>query len=403
MERKLPPAWLMGFFGNLPIGVFGAIMLMTVPQLLAAEHVPEPQIAAITALGLATGFCSFLLAPILDWRFRRRSYAVGLLLVTALLQFAALMAVHNLALLAGFLFAGALAVHLALSAVSGWLGGLVSDQNKGQLGAWYSVASIAGYGVTAVLAITLLRDLPYIVGAGLLSLLLLLPLAMLYPFLPAPPADRRLARESFGQFVRDLLLLLSRREVLWTLLLFVLPAASFALTNMLGAIAHDFGTSERAASVVAGTGVSAAGVVGALTVPQLLRWVGPRRLYLVIGGSGAIFTLCLILLPHTQGVFILAMLAENLFQAAAFAVAFTIKLRGIGNDNPFAATQFALLNAATNVPLSYMQMLDGQAYGLGGLKGAALTDGMLTLSACCLLALLFWHKGRRRVTASASL
>jgi PAT family beta-lactamase induction signal transducer AmpG len=97
------------------------------------------------------------------------------------------------------------------------------------------------------------------------------------------------------------------------------------------------------------------------------------------------------------------MLVENLFQAAAFAVAYTIKLHGIGNDNPFAATQFALLNAATNVPLSYMQMLDGQGYGLGGLKGAALTDGMLSLSACCFLALMFWRKGRRRVTACTSL
>ena len=69
MKRKLPPVWLMGSLGNLPVGVLGAVMLVTLPQLLANLHVPEPRIATITAIGLTPTFFNFLLAPILDWRF----------------------------------------------------------------------------------------------------------------------------------------------------------------------------------------------------------------------------------------------------------------------------------------------------------------------------------------------
>jgi len=88
-------------------------------------------------------------------------------------------------------------------------------------------------------------------------------------------------------------------------------------------------------------------------------------------------------------IFALAMLGENLFQAAAFAVEYTINLDSIGPNNPFAATQFALVRASSSFPIAYMQVFDGQAYGLGGMAGALLADGGVTLAACCLLALLF--------------
>src|SRR5689334_5088699 len=100
-DRRLPPVWLMGF-GFVPLGVFGGTMLIAVPQLLAANHVPEPRIAAVTAVGLFAGFGSFLLAPLLDWRFSRRTYAIGLALVTAACLVGALLTIGDLPVLAAF-------------------------------------------------------------------------------------------------------------------------------------------------------------------------------------------------------------------------------------------------------------------------------------------------------------
>ena len=94
-------------------------------------------------------------------------------------------------------------------------------------------------------------------------------------------------------------------------------------------------------------------------------------------------------LRGTPPIFALAVLGENAFQSAAFAVENTIILNTIGEGNPLAATQYALLAAAPSFPIAYMQAVDGAAYGVGGLSGSYLADALLSLAACAVLALLF--------------
>jgi len=68
-----PPIWLLGF-GLWPLGVNLALLLITMPQLLAAQHTSESRIAGITAMALAPGFVSFLMAPL---RLVRRDRSQG--------------------------------------------------------------------------------------------------------------------------------------------------------------------------------------------------------------------------------------------------------------------------------------------------------------------------------------
>jgi len=386
---------------NFPLGAYYAVMLLTLPQLLTANSVPQQQIAYTTAVGLVPSFCSFLLSPLIDWRFRRRTYAIVFAGMAALMAFSALTFIRELGLLTVFLFFGSASVTLYYAAIGGWLGGLVGSEDKSRLGAWFTVANFGGGGFTAVIAIILLRELPFQLGAIILSLLLLAPLPVL-AFLPAPPADRRLASDSFREFFREVLALLGRRTVLWTLLLFAMPAASFALTNQLSGLGRDFGASEQLVGIVAGAGVSMAGIVGSLIVPRLIREFRPLHLYLLIGSVGCLFTLMLIGLPRTPAIFALAVLGENAFQSAAFAVESTIILRGIGNNNPLAATQYALLAAAPTFPIAYMQAVDGTAYAGGGLSGSFLADGFVGLVACAILASLFWLVRRQSEEISPS-
>ena len=111
--RRSLPTWLKGF-GNSPLGATGSIMLITVPQLLAANHVPEVKIASVTAFGLLASFIGFPFNPILDWRFSRRFYAILFAILGAALSFAALMSIHNLTLLAALLFASSFSVQLCI-------------------------------------------------------------------------------------------------------------------------------------------------------------------------------------------------------------------------------------------------------------------------------------------------
>ncbi len=384
--RRPPPVWLMGLT-NLPLGMAGAVALLIVPQLLSAAHVPEPRIAGITGLALAPGFVSVAVSPILDVRFTRKTYTVSLTILTGLLTATALLQVGNLELLGWLLFTALFAVQLAIAAAGGWLGTLVAKEDDARLGAWFTVGNIAGFGVTSIVGVGLLRGLPAGWGAALLGAAVAAP-ALVCLFIPGPPPDRRLARESFGQFSRDLLALVRRPSVLLTALLFATPAASFALTNTLGGLGRDYAASEQFVALAGGAGVTVAGVIGSLLAPRLSRGVSPRSLYLLIGTVGALFTLSLAVLPRAPGVFALAMAGENIFQAAAFATGNVIIFRALGKDNPFAATEFALFSAAIAIPLTYMQVLDGNAYGAGGLVAAYLADAGLGLTACAVMALV---------------
>jgi MFS transporter, PAT family, beta-lactamase induction signal transducer AmpG len=381
-----PPIWLLGF-GLWPLGVNGALLLITMPQLLAAQHTPENRIAAITAMALAPGFVSFLMAPLLDWRFSRRTWAVGFTLLTGFGSAAAFLVVRRLEALPALFFVSNLGAYLVAAACGGWFGELVARDRQAALGAWFAAVNIASGGLAAAVAIPVFRGLPEPAGALVLGGLNLLALP-LFLTTPCPPADARLAREGVVAFARDVSRVVRRPIVLWTLLLFISPATAFALTNSLSGFAGDFHTSEAMAGLLGGAGVCVAGVIGSLLAPGLGVGLRPRVLYIAVGLLGAGFSFLLIGLPRTPALFGMALLGENLFQAAAFAISNRIALNTLGEDNPLAATQFGLLFASSAVPLSYMQIIDGAAFTAHGLNGGLLADAALTAASCLLLALI---------------
>ncbi len=385
-QAPRPPIWLLGF-GLWPLGVNGALLLTTMPQLLAAQHTPETRIAAITAMALAPGFVSFLMAPLLDWRFSRRTWAILFTGLTGVGCALAFLFVERLDVLPLVFFLSNLSAYLVAAACGGWFGQRVAREHQGALGSWFAVVNIASGGLAAAIAIPVFRGLPPPFGALALGGLNLLALPLLVTT-PCAPADARLAREGLIAFARDVGRVVRRPIVLWTLLLFVSPATAFALTNSLSGFAGEFHTGEALAGLIGGAGVCVAGVVGSLLAPRLGAGLSPRRLYILVGLVGAAFSLLLIALPRTPALYGVALLGENIFQAAAFAVSNVISLNSIGEDNPLAATQFGLLFASTSVPLTYMQIIDGAAFTAHGLNGGLFVDAVLTAGSCLALALV---------------
>lgn len=392
------PVWLMGLT-SASFGMFGGVLAVTTPQLLASVGAPESRIAAVTGLAMFPGACAFLFSPFLDIWLRRRTWAVVLSVAAATQMVGALLSLHNIPLFSVLMFGGFLCAVLGAAAIGGWLGSLVSDPERNRLGAWSTVGNIGGGGVAIMIAIPLLRTLPFEVGAVVLAVLTLVPLAPL-AWAHAPPPDSNLSHERFTAFARDIGALLRRPRVLGLITIFFAPAAAFALTNTLGGIGAQFHADERFVSLSAGVGVLAAGIIGSLLVPPLLDRVAPIWLYLLIGTVGAAFTALLIVLPKTPAVFALALMGENTFQAAAFSAGLAITYRSLGDNNPLAATQVALLNGATCAPIIYMQIVDGRAFEGGGLTGSLLADAGISFLACAAVGLVLWsRRGRVRATA----
>ncbi|MGH8111272.1 MAG: MFS transporter [Rhodanobacteraceae bacterium] len=380
------PIWLMGMT-MLPFGMLGGLVVVTVPQLLAARHVPEGEIAGLTALAFSPLFWAFVICPILDVRFTRRTYAVAGTIIAAVLTPVALLNLRHPVLLAGVLVVAYVATVFMQNALGGWLSTVIAREDEGRLSAWMMIGNFGGGGLFVASAIELIHALSLPVAAVLFGAVQLLPLAI-YPFIPVKPPDARLARDSFVQFFREVAMLFRRREVLIALAMFLLPSASFTLTNVLGGLGDDFGASMQAAALIAGVGLSAAAIVGCLVLPRLAKHMPLRPLYLAIGIVGALFTLSLLLLPRTPSVFAVAFLGEGLFQALALTCATAITFETIGRDNPLAATIFAVLFAASNFPIDYMVAVDGRAYAWHGVAGSFIADAGLGIASCLLLALM---------------
>jgi PAT family beta-lactamase induction signal transducer AmpG len=372
---------------NATFGLYGGIAFFAMPQVLATYHVSEVRIAAITAMALSPNFWAVVFGPMLDVRFSRRWYATFFAGLAGLLVFIAVINLRHLAVLEVALVTGSAAAILSTTALGGWLSTVCPNEDENKLSAWFNLAYICSSGFTMMIGGELIRHLPLWLAAGLLGAIVFLP-ATIFLLIPAPGPDRRLAGESFTQFSREIFALLRRREVLVTLLLFLTPCGSFALTNLLGGVGNDFSASPRMVSLAGGAGAILPGILGCLLFPFLSKRMPLRLLYLANGALGGLFTLSLIVLPHVPWTFSLALLGEFLFQTISYTGTVALTFEAIGKNNPLAATTFTFLIAATNVPVAYMLYVDGRAYSFGGARGSFAADATISIVVCLLLGWL---------------
>ena len=277
-DRRAPPVGIMGM-ANATMGFSNGIVLFALPQLLAAQHVPESQIAALTAVAFSPNFWSVLFAPMLDVRFSRRWYASVLAGVSAISTAAAILSLHHLVLLEIAMIIATASAILSSSAMGGWFSNITEQKDKNLLSKWLNISLISGVGVTSMLGGEVVRHLPIVLAAIVVGVVVFLP-ATIYAFVPAPGPDGRLAGESFAQFNGEIISLLGRRKVVIVLLLFLSPCSSFALTNLLGGLGGDFHASAEAISIAGGIGAFVPGIIGCALFPLIARHVPLRAFYL---------------------------------------------------------------------------------------------------------------------------
>lgn len=386
---------------ELSFGMLSGIVIVTVPQLLAARHVPEDEIAGLTALAISPSFWAFLICPILDVHFSREAYTVAATVITACLTTVSLFYLDHTAALGILLLIADLTSALMLSAMGGWFSTVVPHEAESRLSAWLNIGNTAGAGLTAMVGVAVIQHLSLPVAAIVLGAMELVPL-VIYPFIPSRPAGSHFARESFGHFFASIGQLFKRREMLIALAMFILPSGSFTLTNVLSGLGNVFNASAHVVSVAGGGGLIAAGVVGSLLLPLFAKRMPLRPLYLTIGVVGGLFTLSLLLLSRTPETFIIAILGENVFQSLALTGVTAITFETIGADNPLAATIYAVLAAAASLPITYMIAVDGRAFQAFSLPGSLIADAGLGILSCVLLfGALYWLRSRHMLAAPA--
>ena len=137
---------------NAPFGMYGGILVITIPELLNMRHVSEATISAVTAVTISPGLWSIVASPMLDVRFSRRWYSVVTAVVAAVLLSLALLNLDNVGLAELLLVTGFFSANLYQSALGGWLSSIIAPEERSALSVWLSIANISGGGAMAVVA-----------------------------------------------------------------------------------------------------------------------------------------------------------------------------------------------------------------------------------------------------------
>lgn len=114
--------------------------------MLATPAVHLQHIASTVAFLASQMFWSFVFAPFLDVRFRRRTYAI-IFAVLAITATAFAVTCHGSRTGVEFvMFAGFLSVFMFAPAIGGSFGSLIDRRQDSRLGAWITIYNIGGNG-----------------------------------------------------------------------------------------------------------------------------------------------------------------------------------------------------------------------------------------------------------------
>ena len=392
-KRRYLPPWAMGL-AVAPLGFYFGFISTAMPILLRARGVSLGQIAEVSGWGFSPSFWAFLLCPILDVHFTKRTYALFFAAVAAVCLGGCVLLTGNLPAFTAVLTLGCAAAVIFGNAHGGWMPDVVADKHYSAVGGTTNIANLGAAGVFAWVTVALMRALRTPVAALVLGLLVLAPVVLLF-FIPPAPKPTRTAVEVFRSFFRDLWRVSKTRRSVLGLACFLSPTACFALTNLFSGMGSDFRVSEDWVTRINGPLVAVVCSLGCVAGVWFCNRVARRYVYVIAGFGGAAAALSLIWMPHLLGFYAAGVLVYNFFQGINYTAFTAFEYEIVGPGNPLSSTQMALLTAAANAPISYMTVVDGHFYATHGLAGMFLVDaGASVVVGAVLLGVFGWLRGR---------
>lgn len=399
------PAWLVGIT-YLPFGLFSGFYMVAMPRLLGARGLPLYAIGAIVAAIQIPTFCSFLLTPLVDCGFSRRTWALLLAAISALCLAGGVLTLDRAAsgttmLFTLLLVTGTLTVQMYSSTMGGMTPNLVSEEDTGSVSAFLNIANLGGVGVGGALAGFFIDHLSRTGAAVAEGALVLTPALLLLVI----GSERRVPRafgETMRRLFRDLWTVSRTRSAMVGFLIFMTPAATFAAINLLSDLGADYHVTDAKMQWLTGLANAALCSVGALLGGWFANRVDRRMLFVGTGVVAAFASLGMAFGPHTATVLIVGVsfyyLLAGVNYVACSAAAFDI----MGEENPLSATQYSLLMASCNVAIWSVTAGDSRGYKAHGATGFWLVDALFSLitGSVMLAVIARWGGNGRRTQLS---
>lgn len=384
--------WLIGM-GSLTFGLVAGFVITASPFLLSKAGVSVDRIATVSAVAMSPTFWAFLVTPIVDVGFTRRTYSFALAIASAASLGAALwfFSPGRLGLFTTLVLFAELAVVLQNNAVNGWASEFVPDTVRGKVGGWVNVANLGGGALGAMVIMWLAEWFSFRTLGAIISFAALLSTLFLFRF-PKAAAPKIKLLQIFGGTFRSVLQTSRQPQVLIGFLLFLAPASCVAAINLFAGLGNEFRVSPHWVVWTTGAGAAITSAAGSILGGYIADRVDRGVLYMCAGLLAGLCALIMAFTPHAQTAFIAGVLTYNCIAGVSYAAFTALGLQLVGIRNPTAATQLGLFAASANFAVVYMTWMDGQGFRLFGVRGLLLVDGLAAIGAA--IPLLIFLRSR---------
>jgi hypothetical protein len=361
------------------------------------------RIASISSIINLPGVIGFLFAPVVDIKFRRRTWLVLASLGTALsacLYFPLIGASH-LMLMTALILAGGLITFLVGAACGGLIVKTLSESAQSKAAAWIMAGQLGGGALGAALILWLAARVP-IATVGLCTAALVALPALLAFSIPEPlPSPSAWFQGRLPQIGKELWAVVRSPQRRWSTLLLIAPGGTGAAQSLLPAVASHYGVGTSGVmwmNGVAGGAMLALGSLSGALIPG--DW--DRRLTYAVAGLTNAIAAILLLAANRPSVYLAGTAFYLVTEGLCWARSTALMVEIVGAETRDASTLYSLLNAIVTIPLLYMIRLDGLGFSRFGTHGLLWTDAAANLLMFAVVAAVFvvCGLGLRRVPPS---
>jgi uncharacterized protein YceK len=387
--------WLFGLLiapmAVLANGVVGGAL----SYLLRRQGVDPARGAGIVALLSLPQTIYFLWSPITDFWMRRRTW---LMVAAAAAAAAMLTAFRARSLVApwavGLIFLSACFGQLIVAGCGGMMGTLPSEAGRRRASSFYQGGSLA----FGALAVFVLVSLSGRLSLGILGWISAAMIALPSLAALAAPEQRTVsehgARETLERIWREFKATFLRWEAIPYTLTITFPMGSGAMIALLPGLAADYHISGQQVAWINGIGGALLMAAGALSASLMPARVRAPVAYLLVCLVNAAALAVLGLGPLRPLVYFAGTVLFLFTIGVCYAFFTAVVLEFLGGSGKSGSARYAIINSLGNVPVAYMEFLDGRSYARWGAH--AMPAGDALLSAVCGTLLLAYFLTRRR-------
>jgi len=189
-----------------------------------------------------------------------------------------------------------------------------------------------------------------------------------------PPPVRRAIGPQAAALIHDMKEIFRSRRT-WIGLVFLLsPVGSAAIGNLISGMGQDYHASGNEVMWVTGIGGGLLSALGCFIGGVVADRIGRMFAYALAGGMAALFGVYLGFAHATPFTYGVGYSGYAVAAGFAYAVFTAMVLDILGRRKHAAASGYAVLNSAGNLPIVYMTWLDGLGYQQWGARGLMATD-----------------------------